>query len=155
MSSIRIKNLPASTGVLNTDNLIVSSDDLTYKLPVSGIKKQLIKQTTNLRAVATELNYDTTANDINNIINVNKSVPSTVTITSAASTSANIGDHIDVFNTSSTSDVRILSPSGVYIRSMGNHVDLTRQYGVGKITKFSSNEWMLTGDFFTSPSGTF
>ena len=155
MSSIRVKNLPVSTGVLNTDNLIVSSDNLTYKLPVSDLKKQLIKQTSNSRTIATELNYDTTADDINNIINVNKSVPCTVTITSAASTIANIGDHIDVFNTSSTSDVRILSPSGVYIRSMNNHVDLTRQYSVGKITKFSSNEWMLTGDFFTSPSGTF
>ena len=155
MSSVRVKNLPASTGVLNADNPIVSSDDLTYKLPVSGIKKELVKQTANSRAIATELNYDTTADDLNNIINVNKSVPSTVTITSAASTSANIGDYIEVFNTSSTSDVRILSPSGVYIRSMNNHVDLTRQYSVGKITKFSSNEWMLTGDFFTSPSGTF
>ncbi len=155
MSSIRVKNLPASTGVLNTDNLIVSSDDLTYKLPVSDLKKQLVKQTANSRTIATELNYDTTADDLNNIINVNKSVPSTVTITSAASTSANIGDYIEVFNTSSTSDIRILAPSGVYIRSMNNHVDLTRQYSVGKITKFSSNEWMLTGDFFTSPSGTF
>lgn len=155
MSSIRVKNLPVSTGVLNTDNLIVSSDNLTYKLPVADLKKQLVKQTTNSRTIATELNYDTIADDINNIINVNKSVPCTVTITSAASTSANIGDYIEVFNTSSTSDVRILSPSGVYIRSMNNHVDLTRQYSVGKITKFSSNEWMLTGDFFTSPSGTF
>ena len=104
---------------------------------------------------STETNYDTSTSDIGTILNVNKSIVSTIKITTATSNGANVGDSIDVINTSSVQDVRILAQSGVYIRSMGNHLDLTRQYSVGKITKFSSNEWMLTGDFFTSPSGTF
>ena len=155
MSSIRIKNLPASTGVLTTDNVIVSSNDLSYKLPISDMKKEFNKQSSTSLTSSTETNYDTSTSDIGTILKVNKSIVSTIKITTATSNGANIGDSIDVINTSSLQDVRILAQSGVYIRSMGNHVDLTRQYGVGKITKFSSNEWMLTGDFFTSPSGTF
>jgi len=155
MSSIRIKNLPASTGVLTTDNVIVSSNDLSYKLPISDMKKEFNKQSSTSLTSSTETNYDTSTSDIGTILNVNKSIVSTIKITTATSNGANIGDSIDVINTSSLQDVRILAQSGVYIRSMGNHLDLTRQYSVGKITKFSSNEWMLTGDFFTSPSGTF
>ena len=155
MSSIRIKNLPASTGVLNTDNVIVSSNDLSYKLPISDMKKEFNKQSSTSLTSSTETNYDTSTSDIGTILNVNKSIVSTIKITTATSNGANVGDSIDVINTSSLQDVRILAQSGVYIRSMGNHLDLTRQYSVGKITKFSSNEWMLTGDFFTSPSGTF
>jgi hypothetical protein len=155
MSSIRIKNLPASTGVLTTDNVIVSSNDLSYKLPISDMKKEFNKQSSTSLTSSTETNYDTSTSDIGTILNVNKSIVSTIKITTATSNGANVGDSIDVINTSSVQDVRILAQSGVYIRSMGNHLDLTRQYSVGKITKFSSNEWMLTGDFFTSPSGTF
>jgi hypothetical protein len=155
MSSIRIKNLPASTGVLTTDNVIVSSNDLSYKLPISDMKKEFNKQSSTSLTSSTETNYDTSTSDIGTILNVNKSIVSTIKITTATSNGANVGDSIDVINTSSLQDVRILAQSGVYIRSMGNHLDLTRQYSVGKITKFSSNEWMLTGDFFTSPSGTF
>ena len=155
MSSIRIKNLPASTGVLTTDNVIVSSNDLSYKLPISDMKKEFNKQSSTSLTSSTETNYDTSTSDIGTILNVNKSIVSTIKITTASSNGANIGDSIDVINTSSLQDVRILAQSGVYIRSMGNHLDLTRQYSVGKITKFSSNEWILTGDFFTSPSGTF
>lgn len=155
MSSIRIKNLPASTGVLTTDNVIVSSNDLSYKLPISDMKKEFNKQSSTSLTSSTETNYDTSTSDIGTILNVNKSIASTIKITTATSNGANVGDSIDVINTSSLQDVRILAQSGVYIRSMGNHLDLTRQYSVGKITKFSSSEWMLTGDFFTSPSGTF
>lgn len=155
MSSIRIKNLPASTGVLTTDNVIVSSNDLSYKLPISDMKKEFNKQSSTSLTSSTETNYDTSTSDIGTILNVNKSIVSTITITTTANNSANIGECIDVINTSALQDVRILAQSGVNIRSEGNHTDLTRQYSVGKITKFSGNEWMLTGDFFTSPSGTF
>ena len=127
MSSIRINNLPASTGVLTTDNVIVSSNDLSYKLPISDMKKEFNKQSSTSLTSSTETNYDTSTSDIGTILNVNKSIVSTIKITTASSNGANIGDSIDVINTSSLQDVRILAQSGVYIRSMGNHLDLTRQ----------------------------
>ena len=155
MSSIRIKNLPASTGVLNTDNAILSSDDLTYKLSISGMKQEFRKQTTTTKTSAAEANYNLASTDIGNILNINKTAHSTVKVTSAISSAANIGDYVDVINTNASFDVRFIADSGVSIRSRGGHTDLVDQYSSGRVTKFDTNQWLLTGDLFTSPSGAF
>jgi len=155
MSSIRIKNLPASTGVLNTDNLIISSDDLSYRLSISDMEKELRKQTVTTKTSAVEPNYDLASTDIGNIVNINKAAHSTVKVTSALSSAANMGDYVDVINTNSLVDVRFIADSGVSIRSRGGHTDLVDQYSSGRVTKFDTNQWLLTGDLFTSPSGAF
>jgi len=155
MSSTRVKDLPASTGVLSSDNLIVSSDNLTYKLSISDIKKEFRSKQISSRTSAAETNYNLQTVDIGNMLNIGKLSHSTVKITSSLSNSSNIGDYIEIINTSPSFDVRVVGDSGVLIRSNGNHTDLTTQYSSGKITKFDTNQWILTGDFFTSPSGTF
>lgn len=156
MSSVRIRDLPDSTGVLSSDNLIISSSSTTYKASISETKSVFISQTSNTRGSSLETNYNITSSDISNIVNINKTIASTVTIPASVSNASNIGDYIDIINSSSTnSDVRILAETGIYIRSFGNHKDLVSQYQSCKATKFSATEWLLSGNLYTSPSGTF
>lgn len=156
MSNIRVRDLPSSTGVLDSDNLIVSSQSTTYKLSVSDTKSILRSKISNVRTSDLETNYDVRSSDIGNILNISKTIASTITIPLSVSSTTNIGDDIQIINTSSTSsDVRILAESGVYIHSFGGHTDLIAQYNSCKIMKFSNTEWLITGDLYTSPSGTF
>lgn len=155
MSSTKIKDLPTSTGVLSSDNLIVSSNDLTYKLSLTDTKQEFRKQSVNNRTSSAESSYSILSSDLGAIINVNKIAHTRVTIPTNVSNAANIGDYIDIVNMSATNDVRLTPGSGIYLRSAGGHTDLTEQYAVGRATKLNSTDWILTGDFFTSPSGTF
>lgn len=153
-SFIRIKDLPASTGVALSDTLLASSATTTYNLSISDLDKELRKKTVNTRSTSSETNYEFQTTDIGNIVVFNKLAPSTATISQSLSTNTNIGETINIVKISNQ-PLRILPSSGIAAISFGNHVDLVETNTFGQLTKISNNTWLLYGNFFTAPSGTF
>lgn len=153
MSSIRIKNLPSATGVLSSDNFIVSSEDLTYKLPLSDIKNEITQTSVNTQSGG-NANYDIQTSDLRNVLVIDKSFDSTVTITNSLNSSATIGDKIDIVKMS-VGELRILAASGINIISQNNLTDVRSYYVSCSLQKLTTSNWLLSGDLYISPSGSF
>lgn len=153
-SFIRIKDLPASTGVALSDTLLASSATTTYNLSISDLDKELRKKTVNTRSTSSESNYAFQTTDIDNIVVFNKLAVSTASLSKSVSDTANTGDTIDIVKTTDQA-LRISASSGVSIISVGNHTDLIEKNSYSQLIKINDNQWLLTGYLFTAPSGTF
>jgi len=153
MSSIRIKNLPDPTGILYSDNFILSSDDLSYKISLSGIKNEITSPSVNTQSGGNS-NYNIQLSDLRNTLVIDKSFDSTITITSGINDSCAVGEKIDVIKMS-IGELRVVADSGINIVSQNNLTDIESYHTRCSLQKISSSNWLLSGDLYSAPSGSF
>ena len=150
MSSTTINNLPTNTGVLLSDNAILASSNLTYKLSVSELKNSILSKTVSSSIFAE--NYNLQVTDINNVVVINKAFANTITISNDINTNASIGDTVKIIRLG-TNNTRVVPASGIGLWA-ANGTDMIRQYGVASLMKVDNNQWITEYGFAVSTTTT-
>lgn len=93
----------------------------------------------------TSTSYTLQLTDGSKFIKFNNSSPITVTVPADSSVAFVEGQEL-AFTQYGTGSVTIQGDTGVTIRSLNGNLEISGQYGVAKLVKLNSDEWLLSGD---------
>lgn len=93
----------------------------------------------------TNTTYTLALADAGRFMNFDNSNPMTVTVPPYSSVEFQIGQEINI-SQYGTGTVTLQAGSGVTIRSLSGNLEISGQYGVARLVKIATDEWVLSGD---------
>ncbi len=93
----------------------------------------------------TNTTYTLALTDAGKILELNNSSPMTLTVPADSSVNFEVGQEI-IITQYGTGQVSVAAGVGVTIRSLSGNLNVSGQYGVARLVKLASDEWLLSGN---------
>ncbi len=93
----------------------------------------------------TNTTYTLALTDAGKNLNFNNSNPMTLTVPPSSSVNFTVGQEIAVVQYGS-GQLTVAGGVGVTIRSLSGNLKISGQYGVARLVKIDTDEWVLSGD---------
>lgn len=93
----------------------------------------------------TNTTYTLALTDAGKVVNLDNANPMTLTVPADSSVTFEVGQEI-ILAQYGAGQVTVAAAVGVTIRSLSGNLKISGQYGVARLVKLASDEWLLSGN---------